>query len=54
MKLGMVGLGRMGREDDERLRQDGHEVQTYARKSIRTASSLAELVSAARSAAYAG
>ena len=29
MKLGMVGLGRMGGNMAERLRRDGHEVRTY-------------------------
>ena len=29
MKLGMVGLGRMGGNMTERLRRDGHEVMTY-------------------------
>ena len=45
MKLGMVGLGRMGGNMTIRLRQHGHEVQTYARSGERTAASLAELVS---------
>ncbi len=45
MKLGMVGLGRMGGNMTIRLRQHGHEVQTYARSGERTATSLAELVS---------
>jgi 3-hydroxyisobutyrate dehydrogenase-like beta-hydroxyacid dehydrogenase len=31
VKLGMVGLGRMGGNMTERLRGDGHEVETYAR-----------------------
>ena len=31
MKLGMVGLGRMGGNMTERLRKDGHVVETYAR-----------------------
>ncbi len=45
MKLGMVGLGRMGGNMTERLRADGHEVMTYDRSSEeRTASSLEELV----------
>jgi 6-phosphogluconate dehydrogenase len=44
MKLGMVGLGRMGGNMVERLRRDGHEVETYARTSPdRTADSLVEL-----------
>jgi len=45
MKLGMVGLGRMGGNMTERLRADGHEVMTYDRSSEeRTASTLEELV----------
>ncbi|MBA2475308.1 MAG: decarboxylating 6-phosphogluconate dehydrogenase [Actinobacteria bacterium] len=45
MKLGMVGLGRMGGNMTERLRADGHEVMTYDRSSTeRTAESLEELV----------
>jgi 6-phosphogluconate dehydrogenase len=44
MKLGMVGLGRMGGNMVERLRRDGHEVETYARTAPeRTADSLVEL-----------
>ena len=43
MKLGMVGLGRMGAGMTERLRQDGHEIQTYDPNVESTASSLAEL-----------
>jgi 6-phosphogluconate dehydrogenase len=44
MKLGMVGLGRMGGNMTERLRRDGHEVATYARTAPeRTADSLVEL-----------
>jgi 6-phosphogluconate dehydrogenase len=43
MKLGMVGLGRMGSGMTERLRRDGHTVQTYDPKVESTASSLAEL-----------
>ena len=45
MKLGMVGLGRMGAGMTERLRLDGHEVQTYDPQVESTAGSLAELVS---------
>jgi 6-phosphogluconate dehydrogenase len=45
MKLGMVGLGRMGAGMTERLRLDGHEVQTYDPKVESTVGSLAELVS---------
>jgi 6-phosphogluconate dehydrogenase len=44
MKLGMVGLGRMGGNMTERLRRSGHEVETYARTAPeRTADSLVEL-----------
>ena len=43
MKLGMVGLGRMGSGMSERLRRDGHEVMTYDPKVESTASSLEEL-----------
>jgi len=43
MKLGMVGLGRMGAGMTERLRRDGHTVQTYDPKVESTASSLKEL-----------
>jgi 6-phosphogluconate dehydrogenase len=46
MKLGMVGLGRMGANMTERLRKDGHTVETYARTAPdRTAGSLIELAS---------
>jgi 6-phosphogluconate dehydrogenase len=45
VKLGMVGLGRMGGNMTERLREQGHEVQTYARHGGGTAASLEELVS---------
>ena len=45
MKLGMVGMGRMGGSMVERLRRSGHEVETYARTNPeRTATSLADLV----------
>jgi 6-phosphogluconate dehydrogenase len=46
MKLGMVGLGRMGGNMAERLRADGHEVPAYARSEspARTANSLPGLV----------
>ena len=37
MKLGMVGLGRMGSGMTERLRRDGHEVMTYDPKVESTA-----------------
>jgi 6-phosphogluconate dehydrogenase len=44
VKLGIVGLGRMGGNMTERLRQGGHEVETYARTNpARTAASLVEL-----------
>ncbi len=44
MKLGIIGLGRMGGNMTERLRQGGHEVETYARTAPeRTADSLVEL-----------
>jgi len=43
MKLGMVGLGRMGSGMTERLRLDGHEIMTYDPKVESTASSLEEL-----------
>ena len=43
MKLGMVGLGRMGSGMTERLRRDGHEIMTYDPKVESTASSLEEL-----------
>jgi 6-phosphogluconate dehydrogenase len=43
VKLGMVGLGRMGSGMTERLRGDGHEIQTYDPKVESTASSLEEL-----------
>ncbi len=44
MKLGIVGLGRMGGNMTQRLRQGGHEVETYARTNPdRTADSLVEL-----------
>jgi 6-phosphogluconate dehydrogenase len=46
MKLGMVGLGRMGANMTERLRGDGHTVETYARTAPeRTVGSLVELAS---------
>jgi 6-phosphogluconate dehydrogenase len=44
MNLGMVGLGRMGANMVERLREHGHTVETYARTNPeRTADSLVEL-----------
>jgi 6-phosphogluconate dehydrogenase len=45
MKLGMIGLGRMGGNMTERLRQHGHEVVSYARSGGGTADSLEDLVS---------
>ena len=45
MKLGMVGLGRMGGNMVERLRRDEHEVCTFDPGKESTASSLEELVS---------
>ncbi|MGD0272975.1 MAG: phosphogluconate dehydrogenase (NAD(+)-dependent, decarboxylating) [Gaiellaceae bacterium] len=45
MKLGMVGMGRMGGNMVERLRRAGHVVETYARTNPeRTATSLIDLV----------
>jgi 6-phosphogluconate dehydrogenase len=44
VKLGMVGLGRMGGNMTERLRRAGHDVCTYDPHAESTASSLAELV----------
>jgi 6-phosphogluconate dehydrogenase len=43
MKLGMVGLGRMGSGMTERLQRDRHEVQTYDPNVESTAGSLPEL-----------
>jgi 6-phosphogluconate dehydrogenase len=43
MKLGMVGLGRMGSGMTERLRRDGHEIMTFDPKVESTAGSLTEL-----------
>ncbi|HST25037.1 MAG TPA: decarboxylating 6-phosphogluconate dehydrogenase [Gaiellaceae bacterium] len=46
MKIGLVGLGKMGANMAERLRRHGHEVETYARTDpARTVTSLEELVS---------
>ena len=45
MKLGLIGLGRMGGNMTERLRERGHEVMTYDRSGNGTAGSLEELVS---------
>jgi 6-phosphogluconate dehydrogenase len=44
MKLGMVGLGRMGGNMAKRLENDGHVVQTFDRSGNGTASTLEELV----------
>lgn len=45
MKMGIVGLGRMGAGISERLRRDGHEVVGYDRNpAISQVASLAELV----------
>ena len=43
MKIGMVGLGRMGGNMAERLRRNGHEVIGYSRSYTKEASSLADL-----------
>ncbi len=44
MRVGIVGLGRMGGNMTERLREHGHTVETYARTAPeRTAGSLVEL-----------
>jgi 6-phosphogluconate dehydrogenase len=44
MQLGMIGLGRMGNGMTARLREGGHEIQTYdPNVGARTADSLAEL-----------
>jgi len=44
MQLGMIGLGRMGNGMTERLREHGHDVQTYdPNVASRTAASLEEL-----------
>jgi 6-phosphogluconate dehydrogenase len=44
VKLGMVGLGRMGGNMTKRLENDGHVVQSYAQSGGGTAGSLEELV----------
>jgi 6-phosphogluconate dehydrogenase len=44
MKLGMVGLGRMGGNMAKRLEQDGHEVVGYSHSGGGTASSLEDMV----------
>jgi 6-phosphogluconate dehydrogenase len=43
MKLGMIGLGRMGAGMTERLRRAGHEIQTFDPNVDSTAGSLEEL-----------
>jgi 6-phosphogluconate dehydrogenase len=43
MQLGMIGLGRMGGNMAERLREHGHEVMTYDPKVESTAATLEEL-----------
>jgi|SRR5262245_3718680 len=44
MQLGMIGLGRMGNGMTERLREGGHQIQTYdPNVGARTANSLEEL-----------
>jgi 6-phosphogluconate dehydrogenase len=45
MKLGMIGLGRMGGNMVQRLERDGHEVVTYTRSGGGTAGTIEELVS---------
>src|SRR5579859_2381923 len=46
MQLGMIGLGRMGNGMTERLRKNGHDVQTFdPAVESRTAASLEELKS---------
>ena len=45
MKLGMIGLGRMGGNMAQRLDRDGHEVVTYTRSGGGTAATIEELVS---------
>ncbi len=44
MKLGMVGLGKMGGNMTERLRRGGHEIASFDRGGGGTAASLEELV----------
>jgi len=43
MQLGMIGLGRMGGNMTERLREHGHDVKTYDPRVESTASTLEEL-----------
>lgn len=45
MKIGLVGLGRMGGNMKERLERDGHEVIGYSRSNTEQAKDLADLVS---------
>jgi len=45
MKLGMIGLGRMGGNMVQRLEQDGHDVVTYTRSGGGTVATIEELVS---------
>ena len=45
MKLGLIGLGRMGGRMAERLRRAGHEVATFDPSVDSTASSIADLAS---------
>ena len=45
MKIGLVGLGRMGGNMKERLERDGHEVIGYSRSNTQQAKDLADLVS---------
>ena len=45
MKLGMIGLGRMGGNMVRRLEHDGHELVTYTRSGGGTAGTIEELVS---------
>jgi 6-phosphogluconate dehydrogenase len=44
MKLGMIGLGRMGGNMVQRLERGGHEVVTYTRSGAGTAATIEELV----------
>ncbi|MEX0789727.1 MAG: NAD(P)-binding domain-containing protein, partial [Actinomycetota bacterium] len=45
MKIGLVGLGRMGGNMKERLERDGHQVIGYSRSNTQQAKDLADLVS---------
>ena len=51
MKIGMVGLGRMGSGMTRRIEANGHEVATYDPNVESTAKTLGELAEAARAAA---